>query len=115
MMKHRNHRAYWAFIGHRLSGIALALFLPAHFFVLGLALRGAETLDSALAFSELPLVKFAEWGLVILLSIHIFFGMRLLILELFPWKNPESAKTSWIIPSAVAAILIGVVFLAGVS
>ena len=24
----RNHQAYWAFLGHRLSGLALALFLP---------------------------------------------------------------------------------------
>jgi fumarate reductase subunit D len=31
----RNHPAYWAFLVHRISGIALALFLPAHFLALG--------------------------------------------------------------------------------
>ena len=78
----RRHRSYWAFIGHRLSGVALALFLPMHFLVLGLALEGAAEFDRFLVLAEMPLVKAAEWGLVVLLSIHLFFGLRLLALEL---------------------------------
>jgi len=113
MIGHRRHRAYWAFLGHRLSGIALALFLPAHFLTLGLALEGAAAFDAALSIAELPLVKFAEWGLVILLSIHLFFGARILVLEFLPWPEPTATRASWIFPSAAAAILIGFVFLAG--
>ena len=112
MIRHRNHRAYWAFLGHRLSGIALALFLPAHFLMLGLALEGAARLDTALSFAELPLVKFAEWGLVVLLAIHLFFGARLLVLEFLPWPHPMATRAGWIVPGAAAAILIGFVFLA---
>jgi fumarate reductase subunit D len=51
MIRHRHHRAYWAFLGHRISGIALAVFLPAHFLTLGLALEGAAALDTALSFA----------------------------------------------------------------
>ena len=29
----RGHAGYWAFVVHRISGIALTLFLPLHFFV----------------------------------------------------------------------------------
>ena len=32
------HPAYWAFLMHRLSGLALAVFLPLHFWALGQAL-----------------------------------------------------------------------------
>lgn len=71
-------------------------------------------MDSALVYAELPLVKLAEWGLVILLSVHLFFGARLLTLEFLPWPNPASARTGWIVPGAAAAFLIGGVFLAGV-
>ena len=39
---HRGHPAFWAFVVHRVSGIALALFLPAHFYVLGLALEQSQ-------------------------------------------------------------------------
>ena len=38
----RNHPAWWAFLVHRLSGIALALFLPLHFWALGQALAGDQ-------------------------------------------------------------------------
>lgn len=113
MSAHRRHRAYWAYLGHRLSGFALALFLPVHFLVLGLALEGAATLDAALVYAELPFVKLAEWGLVILLGIHLFFGARLLVLEFLPWPDPAAARTGWIIPGAAAALIVGIVFLAG--
>jgi fumarate reductase subunit D len=108
---HRNHRAYWAFLGHRLSGLALAVFLPFHFLVLGLALEEAA-LDAALAWTERPLVKLAEWGLVTALALHMFFGLRLLVMELFPWPG-GSARLGWIVPGLAASALVGAVFLAG--
>ncbi len=99
------------FLGHRLSSIALALFLPAHFFLLGTALGGAQNLDKYLVLADLAVFKFAEWGLVVLLAIHLFFGVRVLMLEFTTWPNRSDARTGWIIPGAVAAFFIGVVFL----
>ena len=83
---HRNHPLWFAFIVHRVSGIALALFLPLHFLVLGQALHGTAKLDAFLSWSEQPLVKFAEFGLVFLLAAHLFGGLRLLALEFLPWS-----------------------------
>ena len=83
---HRNHPLWFAYITHRVSGVALALFLPVHFYVLGLALEGTAELDSYLRWTEIPLVKFAEFGLVFLLAIHMLGGLRLLALELLPWS-----------------------------
>ena len=36
--RNRDHPSYWAFLVHRVSGLALALFLPLHFWALGQAL-----------------------------------------------------------------------------
>ena len=83
----RNHPAYWAFIVHRLSGVLLTLFLPAHFWALGRALEGAAALDGFLRWSEQPLVKFAEAGLVLLLAAHMTGGVRLLMLEFLAWRD----------------------------
>lgn len=107
----RSHRSYLAFLGHRLSGIALALFLPLHFLVLGLALEGAATLDAFLAFAELPWVKAAEWGLVVLLALHFFFGLRVLALEFTPWASRLDPRLGWVLPGGVAALFVGLVFL----
>ncbi len=87
MNRARRHPGYAAFMAHRVSGVALALFLPAHFLVLGLALEDAAALDAFLVWSQAPLVKIAEWGLVVLLSAHLAAGVRLLVIELLPWRG----------------------------
>ena len=56
----RNHAGFWAALGHRLSGLLLALFLPFHFLALGLAIEGEDKLESFLQWSDQPVVKFGE-------------------------------------------------------
>ena len=114
MKSPRNHRAYWAFIGHRLSGLALGIFLPAHFYVLGMALEQGQRLDRFLKLSEMGVMKFGEWGLVLLLSLHMFFGLRLLAMELLPWSTTRDARLSWISWGFAASMAIGVIFVTGV-
>ena len=87
MKPHRRQPLYLAFLLHRLSGLGLALFLPFHFYVLALALDGEAELNRFLHWSEAPLVKLAESGLVFLLAIHLFGGLRLLALENMPWRD----------------------------
>lgn len=83
----RDHAAYWAFIVHRVSGVALALFLPVHFWALAQALEGEARLESFLRWTENPLVKFAEIGLVVLLAAHMAGGLRLLAIEFLTWRD----------------------------
>jgi len=114
MKRAGNHPSYWAFVAHRLSGVALALFLPVHFLMLGLALDGAAALDAGLAYTDMPLVKAAEWGLVVLLAAHLLLGLRLLVLELLPWRSGGDARTGLVWLGAGGALAAGLVFLAGV-
>ena len=83
--RNRAHPLWYAYILHRISGLVLALFLPAHFYVLSLALNEAA-LDAALAWTANPLVKIVEFGLVFLLAVHFFGGLRLLALEWLSWR-----------------------------
>jgi fumarate reductase subunit D len=83
---HRNHPLWFAFALHRASGLLLALFLPVHFLVLGLAIDGAEGLDGFLVLTDNRLVKLAEFGLVFLLAVHMFGGLRVLALEFLAWS-----------------------------
>jgi fumarate reductase subunit D len=103
----RNHPAYWAFLVHRISGIALALFLPLHFFVLGSALAGEAALDGFLRWSHRPLVIAAEWILVTLLAAHLAGGMRLLALEFLPWRDWQKTLAAL---AAAFALLAGLAF-----
>ena len=86
MKPHRKHPLWLAFALHRASGLALALFLPAHFWVLSYALNDAAALDGFLKWTDYTIVKIAEFGLVFLLAIHMFGGLRLMALEWLPWS-----------------------------
>ncbi len=83
----RNHPAWWAFLVHRVSGIALTLFLPLHFLTLGQALRGEAIFEETLRWTDQPLVKLGEVVLVVLLAAHMTGGVRLLMLEFLAWRD----------------------------
>ena len=82
----RRHAGWWAALVHRVSGVALAVFLPLHFLVLGEALAGPAALDRMLAWTEQPLVKASEVVLVLLLAVHLTGGARLLLVEFWGWR-----------------------------
>ena len=101
------HTGYLAFLVHRVSGILLTLFLPVHFFALGSALEGAATFDTFLAWTERPLVKFAEWGIVLLLAAHLGGGLRVLALEFLPWRDLQKSLAA---AAAALALAVGLAF-----
>jgi fumarate reductase subunit D len=103
----RNHPAYWAFLVHRISGVALALFLPLHFFVLGRAIGGEAALDGFLRWSHRPMVIVAEWILVTLLAAHLAGGLRLLALEFLPWRDWQKTLAAL---AAAFALFAGLAF-----
>ena len=95
MRPYRNQPLWWAFAVHRLSGVALAVFLPLHFLVLGSALGGEAALDGVLAWTQSGLVKAAEMGLVFLLAVHLLGGLRLLALEFLPWRDGQASLAAF--------------------
>ncbi|HEV8520339.1 MAG TPA: succinate dehydrogenase, partial [Burkholderiales bacterium] len=78
-----------------------------HFWVLGQALRNTEALDGFLRWSEQPLVKFAETGLILLLAAHLAGGVRLLMLEFLAWRDWH--KTLLAVAAGVS-LVIGLAF-----
>jgi fumarate reductase subunit D len=76
--------------------------------VLGLSFRGGAKLDSFLRWSDQPLVKFAEGGLVFLLTVHLLGGLRLLVIENFAWREGQKQLAT---AAAAAAAVVAFIFL----
>jgi fumarate reductase subunit D len=107
-LKHRNSALWFAAMVHRVSGLALAIFLPLHFLVLGLAIDGEARLDRFLHWSDQPLVKLAEGGLVFLLTVHLLGGLRVLVIENFDWRDGQKQLAT---VAAAVSVLVGFLFL----
>ena len=106
-LRARSHTAYIAFVVHRVSGVALTLFLPMHFLFMAQALHGEAALDRALVWTENPLVKLAEVGLVLALALHLAGGLRLLALEMLEWRDWQKNLAA---VGAGASLLIALLF-----
>jgi fumarate reductase subunit D len=93
---------------HRLSGLALAVFLPIHFFVLGLSFHGGTGLDAFLRWADQPSVEFAEGGLIFLLTVHLLGGLRVLLIENFAWHDGQKQLATL---AAAASAIVALAFL----
>jgi succinate dehydrogenase subunit D len=102
MLAHRGNALWIAALVHRISGLALAAFLPLHFLALGLAIEGEARLDGFLRWSEAPLVKLSETVLVFVLVIHLLGGLRLLAIENLPWRGRQ--KQVAMLAAALSAV-----------
>ena len=105
----RTHVLWLAFMLHRVSGIGLALFLPVHFWVLAMAYTDPSALGGLLNLTQIPIVKLAEAGLVFLLAVHMFGGLRLMALEWVPWTAGQKTLAATV--TATSFFVAGVFFL----
>lgn len=114
LTQHQHNTAYrgdlfWiAAMIHRVSGLLLACFLPLHFLALALAIEGEATFDGFLKWTQQPMVKLAETGLVFLLAVHLFGGIRVLVIENMAWRPGQKRMASFAVGTAavLAAIFI---------
>ena len=93
----RQHASFWAFVVHRVSGIALALFLPLHFWTL------SNAMQDSIAWTNQPLVKLGEWLIVVALAAHLGGGLRVLALEFLPWRDWQKS-----LAAVAGALALGV-------
>jgi fumarate reductase subunit D len=103
----RQPAAHWAFYVQRISGVLLAAFLPVHFYALSQALAGPAQFDRFLAWTNAPLVKVAEWGIVVLLAAHLGGGLRVLVLEFLPWRDWQKSLAA---AAAALSVAVGLAF-----
>jgi fumarate reductase subunit D len=108
LIKHRGSGLWIAAMLHRISGLALAIFLPFHFLALGLALEGDVRLASFLRWTDQPLVKVSEIGLVFLFTVHLLGGLRILVIENLAWRDGQKQLATF---AAALSAIIALAFL----
>ena len=72
----------WAFWLHRLTGVAIALYLLMHIAVISTVLGGKGSFDAAMGFLKAPLFLLGEMVLVGAICVHGFNGIRIVLFDL---------------------------------
>jgi succinate dehydrogenase / fumarate reductase cytochrome b subunit len=77
-MIYRWQLGFWAFLLMRISGLALALYLLMHLYVLTNLLEGPATFNQIMKMMQNPLIKFLELVLLGGVVYHAVNGIRIL-------------------------------------
>lgn len=80
--RYRMKTGTWAFVLHRLAGLALMAYLPLHIYVTGSLTKGPEEFNAVMALLDHPVFHFLEWGLLGIVLYHALNGLRLIALDL---------------------------------
>ncbi len=95
---------------HRLSGVALAIYLVPHFFSIHSSQQGAQLFDQEMNVYTAPFFKFAEFMIVMTVAFHMFNGLRIIALDCFNLAGHQKLLFG-LAMSGCAAVLISASFL----
>ena len=70
----------WAWVIHRVTGLALTFYLCLHIWVVS-TLSSEATFNTTMKFLTSPIFKLAEIGLLACIIFHTFNGIRILIVD----------------------------------
>ncbi|MGD2090096.1 MAG: succinate dehydrogenase, cytochrome b556 subunit [Candidatus Aminicenantes bacterium] len=93
----------WAWILHRLSGLALIFYLTLHIWVINTLTMGPEKFNNVTQFLSSPLFKLLEAGLWGVILYHAFNGIRVVIVDFF--KGSLMHKKLFAVLIAIAFVL----------
>lgn len=95
----------FAWLAHRLTGVALAAYLVPHLVTIHRAREGAAALDRALAWYTGPLVAAGEFVLVGVVVFHLFNGLRVIAVDFFDLSHRQKALF-WVVLAACGAVMV---------
>ncbi len=95
----------FAWLLHRLTGVALTVYLLPHFISIASARRGPEVFNAILATYTAPIYKIAEFILIMAVAFHTFNGLRVIAVDFFNLSSRQKLLF-WVVMSACAAVLV---------
>lgn len=81
---YRGGSGQWSWAFHRISGIAVFLFLLAHILDTALVGFGPDAYNRVVAVYHHPIIRLLEIGLAAMVLFHALNGLRIIAIDFFP-------------------------------
>ena len=81
---YKGHEGQWSWLFHRVTGVAIILFLFAHVLDTAVIGWGPQAYNRVLSAYENPVVRVLEFGLVTAVLYHAINGTKILLIDFFP-------------------------------
>jgi succinate dehydrogenase / fumarate reductase cytochrome b subunit len=100
---YRGQSGMWAWLLHRVTGVAILLFLLVHIVDITILGFGPTVYNNALSVFTLPFVRLVSLGLIAAVLYHSFNGVRITLIDFWP----QGAKYQRIMWAIVLVLTIG--------
>jgi succinate dehydrogenase / fumarate reductase cytochrome b subunit len=81
---YKGREGQWSWIAHRITGVAIILFLFAHVVDTAVVGWGPEAYNKVVAVYHNPFIRLLELGLVAAVIYHALNGVRIMIMDFWP-------------------------------
>ena len=81
---YRGREGQWSWVAHRVTGVAIILFLFAHVVDTALVGWGPTAYNRVVAVYKNPFIRLLELGLVAAVIYHALNGVRIMIMDFWP-------------------------------
>lgn len=98
----------WAL--HRITGVALAVYLLPHLISINSSRSGREVFDETLGWYAGPLIATSEFLLVMAVAFHMFNGIRIIVVDFFDLSHRQKLLF-WAVMAACTVVLLGATFI----
>jgi len=103
----------WAWVAHRVTGVAVILFLFAHIVDTAVIGWGPEAYDRVMQAYENPIVRLMELGLVGAVLFHAINGIRIMIVDFWPKAADKQKALFWTTMAVFVAAMIPITIIMG--
>ena len=84
---YKGREGQWSWLAHRVTGVAIILFLFAHVVDTALVGWGPEAYNRVVRVYHNPIIRLLELGLVAAVIYHALNGIRIMIIDFWPKAN----------------------------
>jgi succinate dehydrogenase / fumarate reductase cytochrome b subunit len=92
---YRGREGQWTWLAHRVTGVAIILFLFAHIVDTAVVGWGPDAYNRVVEVYHNPFVKLLELGLVAAVIYHALNGVRIMIIDFWPKANLWNRQLIW--------------------
>ena len=103
---YRGREGMWSWVLHRITGVAIFFFLLVHVLDTSLVRVSPEAYNAVIGTYQTPIMGLGEVALVGAIVFHAFNGLRIILVDFWPWATRHQRQLWWGVIALFLATMI---------
>lgn len=102
---YRGNEGMWSWVLHRITGVAIYFFLLVHVLDTALIRVSPEAYNAVMSVYKNPIMGLGEIVLVGAVVLHALNGLRIILVDVWPWATRHQRLLFWVVAGLVAVLM----------